>query len=1050
MNNIENFQVYNASAGSGKTFSLVKEYLKIILKNDNHYSFQHILAITFTNKAASEMKERIIDNLHLFSQKKENEILHIICSEINIRKNEIFEKSKHILTAILQNYSAFSVTTIDSFTHKIIRTFAYDLGLSLTFDVEMNSSELLKEAVDNVISKIGIDTNITQTLIAYALQKTDDDKTWDVSYDLYQFSTLLINENHNIQLKKIQDVDISEFQKIKKYLLSENVKVKAELKKIGKKALQIIEENNLNFNDFYRSMLPNHFKKLAENPKSAKFFDQSTLKERVEDSVFYSKSKPNDIKNSIDQIIPQLILLYESSEKAFQQITKNSLIVNNLVPLAVLKYINQSLQSLKLDKNIMLNAEFNQIISESIKDEPAPFIYERLGEKYKHYFIDEMQDTSILQWQNIIPLILNTLTSENEKGSTGSLLLVGDAKQSIYRWRGGKAEQFIALSSSKNNRENNPFFVPKKVENLTVNYRSYSEIIRFNNSFFSHIAHLFSNTEYQKLFIEGNKQKTNKKEGGYVEVSFVEKEKDDDDKHLVFAKKVLEIIKKLESSFQKEEICVLVRSNKQGVEVADYLTENGIQIVSSETLLLQNNEKVRFIVDLLELVQNSENKKSKLKVLYFLHRHLSVQESKHTFLQKHIHLNHQLLFESLKNYNLSFSVSDFMQLPLYESIEYIIQHCKLAEKPSSEIQFFLDLAFEHSQKRKSSLSHFLEFWNAQKHKLSVATPEVGNAVKIMTIHKSKGLEFPVVIFPYDLDIYRSKNEKVWYQNNDFVINPILLDCKKDLTYIDKQGEFLYSKHTEELELDNFNLLYVALTRASEQLYIVQEQKLSPKNEENRNFSSGLFIHFLKSQNLWDKNTTSYHFGSMKRKSILESEKRTITEPKKSIHYSWKEHKIKIASNPLFLKNESIRKAVLSGNLLHEILSKIKTHRDINSILQQYFFTGLITSEERKEYNHLLQKITQHNDLKDYFSSKNIIFNERKIISKNGSILIPDRLIFNNKNVKIIDYKTGNPQKKYIFQINQYADVLKEMGYEVKEKILLYINLEDKNFNFKKI
>ena len=257
------FQVYNASAGSGKTFTLVKEYLKILLSSEDSYRFQKILAITFTNKAAAEMKDRVLQNLKDFSRGEKNDMAPVIVEELSIT-NEIFlKRSKRVLKSILRNYSAFNITTIDSFTHRIIRNFAFDLGLSMNFDVEMDSVSLLDEAVDLMISKIGIDKDLTKVLIDFSLEKTEDDKSWDISRELKEFSKVLLNENHINQLKKLNNKTLQDFTELKIHLNKKNKTIESEFIEIGRKGLEIIDSMNLEHNDFYRSMLPNHFKKFG-------------------------------------------------------------------------------------------------------------------------------------------------------------------------------------------------------------------------------------------------------------------------------------------------------------------------------------------------------------------------------------------------------------------------------------------------------------------------------------------------------------------------------------------------------------------------------------------------------------------------------------------------------------------------------------------------------------------------------------------------------------------------------------------------------------------
>ena len=1028
------FQVYNASAGSGKTFTLVKEYLKVLLKSEDIFRFQKILAITFTNKAAGEMKERVLENLQGFSEGKENDLFEIIINEIPVDKPTIQERSKKILDAVLQNYSAFSITTIDSFTHKIIKSFAYDLGLSLNFEVEMDAVSLLNEAVDVLISKIGTDKELTKLLIDFSLDKADDDKSWDISRELNEFSKILLNEDDTKHFRNLADKKIADFTGLKTKLSKHQKEIKVRFQEIGNKGLEIIESVQLDHKDFYRSMFPNHFVALAKNPEKVKFFEDSKLRDRIEENNFYAKSKSEDIKNTIEGILPDLLSLYAESEQLYQQFLMNKLALKSIIPLAVLNHINLELTEIKEENNLRLNAEFNQLISDNIKDQPTPFIYERIGQRFMHYFIDEMQDTSVLQWQNLVPLIDNALAQENS-----NLLLVGDGKQAIYRWRGGKAEQFIGLGSDADN----PFHIPKETKTLETNFRSFSEVINFNNSFFQHTANFLQNENYSQLFVDGNKQLSTTKKGGFVSLSFLEKEEEKEDEVLKYPKKILEKINELKSSFSLNEICILVRKKKDGIAVANYLSENGIDIISSETLLLENSSKVNFIIDVLQVIQHPNDKETLLEVLYFLHDHLHIKTDKHSFISNLIHLSNDVFFDELNVYGISFNLSEFHQLPFYEKVEEIIRSFSLINSSDSYVQFFLDVVLEQ-QRKVTSIQEFLDFWEEKKDKLSIVAPESGNAVQVMTIHKSKGLEFPVVIFPYDLDIYRQINPKVWLNELPETFDnfkELLVPFNKDLKFVNETGVEIYQQQREELELDNFNLLYVALTRSVEQLHIITEYKISSKGEENTNFYSGVFINYLKEINQWDNGVLEYNFGESARISKKE-EKESLTEIQEEfISTPWQEHNIKMLASASKLWDTEQGKAIEFGNLIHEMMAKIITENDVDRIVNQYEQQGAINKEQSSLIKTDIYKIVRHPELQNYYSENVIIYNEREIVDLDNQVMIPDRLVFNNNNVTIIDYKTGKPSKSYHQQLLRYERVLKSMNFTVAKKLLIYINEE---------
>jgi len=1028
------FQVYNASAGSGKTFTLVKEYLKVLLNSEDIFSFQKILAVTFTNKAAGEMKERVLSSLEDFAAGKENDLFNIIIKEIDADKPIIQQRSKKILEAILQNYAAFSITTIDSFTHKIIKSFAYDLGLPQNFEVEMDAVSLLNQAVDVLISKIGSDKKLTKLLIDYSLDKTDDDKSWDISRDLNEFAKVLLNEDDIKHFRALANKKLEDFTNLKTKLYSHQKELKEAIKNVGEAFLDLIENHGIAHKDFMRATIPKFFLDLSAKSVNIDFLKRSeTIEKAIENHQYYSKTTTTAVASLIENIVPEIINLYAQSKDLYSQFLMNKLALKNIIPLAVLNNINIELEQIKEENNIRLNAEFNQLISDNIKEQPAPFIYERIGQRFQHYFIDEMQDTSELQWQNLIPLIDNALAQENS-----NLLLVGDGKQAIYRWRGGKAEQFIELGSPLKN----PFHVKKEIQSLETNFRSYSEVINFNNSFFQHTANFIQNDSYKNLFIEGNKQFENSKKGGFVSLTFLEKEEDKDLEKLKYPKKVLEKINKLKDSFSLNEICVLTRTKKDGVAVANYLSENGVDIISSETLLIQNSPKVCFIIDVLKVLQNANDEETRFEVLYFLHQHLQIKNPKHIFFKEFSKVDNQTIFESLKLYGISFEISTFYQLPFYEKIEEIIRGFNLIHTSDAYLQFFLDVVIEQ-QRKSTDVADFLEFWELKKDKLSIVAPGSSNAVQIMTIHKAKGLEFPVVIFPCDVNIYRQINPKVWLNElpeNYDNFEELLIPYNKELSYVNDTGLEIYNQQREELELDNFNLLYVSLTRAVEQLYVITEMKISAKGEENTNFYSGVFINYLIQNKLWKEGVLEYYFGDEIRVSKNELQSSVAEIHQKFISTPWQEHNVVLLAGASKLWDTNQGEAINFGNLFHEILSKIITEKDVSKIIAAYHQEGIIDKNQLLIINSTIISVVNHPKLASYFSEEVTVYNEREIVDTDNQIIIPDRLVFLGENeVVIIDYKTGNPSAENHQQLLKYERVLKTMHFKVDKKLLIYIN-----------
>lgn len=1052
MESTTTFSVYNASAGSGKTFTLVKEYLKILLTSESDFSFQNILAITFTNKAAAEMKERILENLRSFAAAEENDMLDVISTEISIEPAKIHSRAKKIIENILQNYSAFNITTIDSFTHKLIRTFAYDLGLPLNFEVEMDGSKLLNEAVDVLISKIGSDKSLTDVLIAFSLHKIEDDKSWDISHELNAIAKILLNEEDQEPLQNLRSKSLEDFKVLERNLRNEQNKIRELFSENGQAGLDLIAESGLEYKNFSRSTLPKHFEKFTklQEVKYDNLSFEGAFHENISRGEFYTKTATQNVKHTIDGMSDDLLRIYEEGKELYKTYHGNyvliEMVLNTMIPLAVLSYIQKELNTIKEQNTICLSSEFNQVISTKIKKEPAPFIYERIGEKFSHYFIDEMQDTSSLQWQNLIPLINNALSQED-----GSLLLVGDAKQAIYRWRGGKAEQFIDLALDEKSVENNPFYIKKNIENLSINYRSFSQIIQFNNSFFTHIASFLSNPVYRNLYEIGNQQKLNKNSGGYVQLDFIDKsDLEKEDKELAYPKKVFEIIHNLDAAFKRKDVCVLVRRKKDGVAVANYLTEQGVDIVSSETLLVQNSLKVKFLIDTLTFIQNPLNKNAKFKAISFLQYFLKIEKEAHVFYQELLDLEPVLFFKALEKYNVFFNYEQFLQLPFYESIEELIRSFQLVASTDAYVQFFLDFVLDFQRNNYNDLSAFLNYWEQQKEKLSIASVESDTAVRIMTIHKSKGLEFPVVIFPCDVDVTNEINPTIWYDGFDASIfgdfENSLIPCSRKITYTGEKGTALFEKRKEALALDNFNLLYVALTRPVEQLYIVTELKLDKNENEKTNLFSGMFVNFLKNyegDNTWDVTKLTYQFGNSKRVLPIkeESEKIKADIQENFISTTWDSHDIKIVANSSKNWGTVQESAVKYGLLIHEMLSKIIFKNEVIKVLNSYVGSGLVPVNEQLNVQKILDNIVSHNALKDYFEEKYIVYTEREIVDEQKRILIPDRLMFHENEVVIIDYKTGARSNSHKIQINEYGTVLSNMGYQVVKKLLVYISDE---------
>ncbi|WP_188049501.1 UvrD-helicase domain-containing protein [Flavobacterium sp. GP15] len=1199
------FSIYDASAGSGKTYALVKEYLKIILVAKKNDAYRNILAITFTNKAVHEMKSRIVGSLSEFAKdepsQKALDLMQDLAKDTELSLLQIKTKSQQIIKHIIHNYAAFDISTIDKFTHKVIRAFAHDLGLPMTFEVTLDTENLLVEAVDAIIAQAGEDETLTKLLIDFTMEKTDDDKSWDISREILDTGRLVLNENNRNEITHFQDKSITEFVEIKQKLTEACKLLEKESVVLAEEALSLIDKNGIDVKSFSGAYFPKHLVSIQEgkfNPKNKTYheFDDVKINKTAKDRAI------------IENIIPELLETLKTIYKAFEKRDFYKAFLKNITPLSLLNTVSNELKKIQSEQNVLSITEFNALIHREIQNQPAPFIYERLGERYRHFFIDEFQDTSEMQWQNLIPLIDNATSSETD-GEKGTLMIVGDPKQSIYRWRGGKAEQFIDLS-----KDQNPFNNPEKVlEHLDKNYRSYSEVIEFNNDFFQMLSNEFEHPDYKDLYANHSHQKTNDKTGGYVNISFIPKvEKAEDasefsgeeeglDKVELFVLATLNTIQKVISQgFEYKDIVILTRKRSQGIAIANYLTEQKIPLLSSETLMIQNATEVRLIIHILKYLKNNSDLEAKANFLQYLARNIQDQLPIHDFIAQGMEQKQEADFEKwLMSFNVELSFQNIRKKSLYEAVEVIIskflsmslseakgeemggnsdgfgyltggnhshlliekaqenrknptnaekvlwmelksksledykfrqQHLiadyivdfvclkskliievdgeyhftkeqvlldqertlflnglgykvirftndevlknipfvldKIAKElfaqqsfvdsiipvsapfPSGRvgvgnayIQYFLDIVLERDVRNQAGISDFLNFWDKNAEKFSIPSPEGNNAVRIMTIHKSKGLEFPVVIFPFaEEDYNRKPKDKLWLnaEEEEFGLPKVLIDNSSAVEGFGVAAAEVYNQKKQEELLDNINVLYVALTRAEEQLYVISNMNLSRKGEIPKNNMCAFFINYLENKYVFDPEKSEYEFGNPTK---LSAQKKHVDTSKTIpvVLEILNPKNIKIAQREALMWGTLQQEAIEYGNLVHEILSFVKTKSDVELALTKSIESGLITFSQKEIVRNTIQEIIDHSELENFFAEGNEILNEQTIIQKEGTTVKPDRMVFTkNKEVLLLDYKTGMHHVKYQKQLEDYQSAIESMGYKVIKKALIYI------------
>ena len=495
------FVIYNASAGSGKTHTLVRSFLFRLLNSNQPEQVRRLLAITFTNKAAQEMKSRMLFNLASFASKstpdREDSMFLEVAAMCGITDDQLHQRSKKAYRYILHHFGQLQVATIDKLTHKIIRTFARDLGINARFEVALDGKSFMSEVVEQVLSKAGEDKALTGVLVNYVLQKSDELKSWDITKELNTIAQMYLNENHMQSLSDLEAVPMKAFVALNQKLKTQIETIQEPIQAASKAILIAFEDLQIPATLFPYESLPKLLKLLADCQWPKEMLN-TTVSKGLETGMFLKKNATDEARDSFGSIQEQVTALLETYTQYWRQLVLLNLLRRNVVPLSLMQHIGQGVSALQDERNNQLLGFFNKLISDAIKDTDTHFMYERLGVRFQHFFVDEFQDTSSLQWANLHPLFSHALEDSERQGS---LVLVGDAKQSIYRWRGGHPEQFMALANKEV-----PFTIAPEVESLPKNFRSLPKIVSFNNDFFSKASTFLPLPSQQELYAKSCNQ----------------------------------------------------------------------------------------------------------------------------------------------------------------------------------------------------------------------------------------------------------------------------------------------------------------------------------------------------------------------------------------------------------------------------------------------------------------------------------------------------------------------------------------------------------------
>lgn len=1055
--------VFKASAGAGKTFALVREYLYLALRERN--AFRHILAITFTNKAANEMKERIIGNLRELSQQDQypetaanSYIRPWLMEQLGWDEERLNRQAQNTLSAILHHYSDLAVMTIDSFMQRILKSFASDLNIPINFDTDTDTESLYREAVELLISRAGQDRTITTILEKYLAQHIDSDKAWDISSSLLHFFSGRLHSDENTALfTSMETFSPEDFQQIEARCHKRAKFIEATIKETANRFVALCHEHLLSEEDFLdkKRSVYTQIKKCTQGKKELFIRpDNKNIRKALEGQFTSKRANKGGEKNDIvEHLAPELtrILthLMELTEELQPQYLLIQSILKNLYPLSLLNEINKIARQIKQEKRLVYLSDFNREISRVVQHEAVPFIYERVGEWYHHLIIDEFQDTSLLQWHNLLPLVENTLSSGKKS------IIAGDAKQAIYRWRSGNAKQFSDLPALPP-EFNTPFDRERaqtirrtyNESHLKNNYRSKKEIITFNNWFFEEArryippAHQKSYEHHQQCYNEENA-------GGAVKVQFTSFGKEDRE----FYTQIEEAIKEaLEEGRQYREMAILVRENAFAAAIAATLTEANLPVITADSLLLKDSQKVQFILSLIRCSMEPQNRVDALNVLFFLSEQNQTLNPVTDF--KRLHFSRATtnpLWRFLQGHYPALG-SDLERMTLYDLTEHLISTFIPPGERDAYLRYLLNEIFNFA-KQNNHKEQFFTHWENRSSKASLETSEGIDAITISSIHKAKGLEYPVVILPLAQSRFRISNEK-----KICPVPEIIRDLTGEVSHfyfnLEKALENtpLNEVYQEERELsitDNINILYVAMTRASQSLYLLCQMSAPPKKTAGGAFKGGI-------SELVEKVCTTHEAYDETQQQLLilpESPPRKphpqqetastapsirILDTQNRIACNNWHHAIALSSPTLGRAVEERRSARDTGLLIHRILSRITVSEELFSAVLQEVNSGNILPKEREAITKQIIQIVTHPELAPFYQEGCTILNEREILTPEGKTYRPDRVVLSPKRAVIIDYKTGEEKPSHKAQINEYGDLLHAIGYEVTKKILVYI------------
>jgi ATP-dependent exoDNAse (exonuclease V) beta subunit len=1042
--------IYNASAGTGKTFTLTRAYLSICLANESPYTYRNILALTFTKKAAAEMRTRILNTLKSISQGEENDILNLLCEDLKKPKEVLRERANKCLTEMIHDLSGLSISTIDKFTYRLARSFSYELGINTSAKLRLDQKLIAKQTVDNLLHQAGEEErkNIRKYLQSYVRLQMQNNKSWNISGSLQSVVNDLQREEDREVYQELQKIPLEQFVKTQEQLKNILINIENEISQKAGFVIEKIENSgvpNAAFSYFsnlmaYFSGLKNKTKFRLPTPQVTKLRNSYFVKSKEVDKytpLLKSAAEAYDnLLTYLEKELPGYFLLLDAASQ--------------LTSVALTGALIEAYQGLKSEEQFVHLGEFKEKIYELTRTDTADYIFERLGDRYQYFFIDEFQDTSRIQWENLKPLALHAMANN------GSTMLVGDPKQSIYRWRGSNPQMFLDLIKDKDQDRFSVIASGKKVErykreeeNLHVNYRSGKAIVEFVRQTF--LQDEENNTPaaiaYSKVTSESAKNFD-----GYVHLSYVNKRSDDDEEHNEYMRQyTLGKIAEALEQYQQSDIAILVRGAKDGKRIAQWIAEEQatnrpeLRVLSNESFIVEDHPPVKVIIQAIRFLGNPLDANNKIDLLLEMLRCalLPWQENRvHENISAMNALKTKDFHQEIRKYFPRWNMAELEYLPLPEIALRLVQQFALDISNDVFLQAFINHLREVQQDNPMDVYAFTTYWDdPNRGSINVEAPESINAITILTIHKSKGLEWPVVIIPYaDWPYDPMKNSTTWFPN--FQKNAVELPHLKVSLKQIKQGEEgdylpeyreVSSKHYQEVVFDNLNLLYVAFTRASHRLYI---HTAVPK--KNADFSTFGFL-----MNKYFSNS-SEDSGEMEwgTKAVIPSKAKSYDKIEKSITWqSNREGYQHLQIGRRYSPGVNDIEAIKRGNTIHEILQFAELDiKKIPAAWEKMLKENRVRLEEKEELLSAAESVLNNEILLRLKSNAKSILTEKSILIPGGEVLRPDVWVeLQNGEICIIDYKSGAPLPKHSVQLNRYLAAAHELSGKKTTGYLVYVS-----------